>query len=294
MAIAASDTPDPKMMQALQGLIGTGTGGASARSVYMGDYAPKRPKGSSPQAWRNIQEQSSREDRSVWMTEDDATKDFYTWSPKQQNSFISQGVLAGLLKLGDGPLEGATLWKKFVKEAAQYGAVGKKVSPIDLMAVYKNASGGGNAWTSAGVWQINTVTGQRRYTGPGTYLGDGKAQQTDSRVDLTDPDTARAISTQLFQNLMGRDPGDGELGAFANALHSAEQSSPVVSTTTTQYDMDTGQSLGSDTTQSGGLTSDAKAYIQEQKIKGTKEYGVNQAVTTYQNAFESLIFGAQE
>jgi hypothetical protein len=199
-----------------------------------------------------------------------------------------------MLKLGDGPLEGAALWKKLVKEAANYGAAGQKVSPIDLMATYVKASGGGNAWTSAGVWQINTQTGERRYTGPGTYLGDGKAQMTDTRVDLTDPDTARAISTQLFQNLMGRDPGEGELSAFANALHSAEQNSPVVSTTTTQYDMDTGQQLSSSTTQSGGLTADAKGYIQEQQIKGKKEYGVNQAVTTYQNAFENLIFGSPE
>jgi hypothetical protein len=232
--------------------------------------------------------------RDIWVSPAEAEQEFYTWNQKQQADFVSKGILSGLLKLGDGVMEGASLWKKLVKEASSYGAAGQKVSPIDLMATYVQASGGANAWKSAGVWEINTVTGERRYVGPGTYLGNGKAQQVDTRVDLTDPDTARAISTKLFQDLMGRDPGEGELGAFANALHSAEQANPVVSTTTTQYDMDTGQPISSDSTQSGGLTSDSKAYIQEQKIKKTKEYGAFQAATTYQGALESLVFGSPE
>lgn len=295
MAIASGDKKEDPYLAALkQFAASSGSGGASTGRVYMGEWTPKRPKGSSAQAWKNIQGVTGLEDRSKWMSAEEADQEYYTWSQKQQADFVAKGILSGQLKLGDGPLEGAKLWKKLVKEAANYGAVGKKVSPIDLMASYVQASGGANAWTSAGVWQINTQTGERKYVGPGTYLGDGQAQQTDTRVDLTDPDTARAISTQLFQNLMGRDPGAGELGAFANALHAAEQSSPVVSTTTTQYDMDTGQAIGSNSTQSGGVTTDAKAYIQEQQVKKNKEYGAFQAATTYQNAFDSLVFGSPE
>jgi hypothetical protein len=232
--------------------------------------------------------------KDIWVSEGEASQDYYTWSQKKQSDFVAQGIVSGMLKLGDGPMEGAALWKKLVKEASQYGAAGKKVTPVDLMASYVQASGGVNAWRQAGVFEINTQTGERRYMGPGTYLGGGKAQQTDTRVDLTDPDTARSVATRLFQDMMGRDPGSGELGAFASALHSAEEASPVVSTTTTQYDLDTGQAISSDTAQSGGLAADGKAYIGEQQIKKKKEYGVHQAVTTYQNAFESLIFGAPE
>lgn len=294
MAITASGgKPGPGELKVLQGLIGSGATSGSGR-VYMGDYSPKKPKGASSQAWKNIQEEAGRQDRSIWLTQEEAEGEFYNWTQKQQQDFVAKGILSGMLDLGDGPLEGASLWKKLVKEATNYGKQGKKVSPIDLMAAYVSAAGGGNAWHQAGVWEVNTQTGERRYAGPGTYLGAGKAQQTDTRVDLTDPDTARAISTQLFQNLMGRDPGQGELAAFAAALHQAEQSSPVVSTTTTQYDMETGQPLSSSTQQSGGLTADSKALIGEQQIKKNKEYGVTQAVTTFQNAFESLIYGSPE
>jgi hypothetical protein len=273
---------------------GGGSAGVSGGRVYWGTQRITKggqDKGSGQALPRG---KSMYGTKDVWVSATEAEQDYYHWSQKKQGDFVSAGVVAGLLKLGDGPMEGAALWKKLVKEAAKYGAAGQKVQPWDILAVYKDAAGGGNAWTSAGVWQINTQTGERRYTGPGTYLGNGKAQQTDTRVNLTDPDTAKAVATKLFQDMMGRDPGAGELTAFASALHSAEQNSPVVATTTTQYDMDTGQPLSSSTTSSGGLDVAGKQYIGEQQIKGKKEYGVTQAATTYQNALESLVFGAPE
>lgn len=300
MAIASSGKPTPSDADLLQQLLGAAGSGDGGGRVYMGEYPSLGvPKGASSQLRKNITEQNRAAPGpkgSRWMTKAEAEGEFYTWNQKQQSDFVAQGILSGMLKLGDGPMEGAALWKKLVKEASNYGAAGKKVSPIDLMASYVRAAGGtgANAWVSRGAFQVNTQTGEMKFTGPGTYLGNGKAQQTDTRVDLTDPDTARAISTRLFQDLMGRDPGEGELSAFASALHEAEQNNPVVSTTTTQYDMETGQPLSSSTQQSGGLTSDAKAYMGEQKIKKSKEYGAFQAATTYQNAFENLVFGAPE
>ncbi|MEV7814253.1 hypothetical protein AB0P05_26535 [Streptomyces flaveolus] len=283
-------------LAALQQLLAAGGGGSGKSSgrVYMGQVSGmyKREKDTqflSPAA----EAQLSRRKQDLWVSQDEAEQDFYTWGAKTQASFVAKAIVGGLLKLGDGPLEGGKLWQKLVKEAALYGKAGKKVSPFDLMASYVQAAGGAgsNAWTNAGVWQINTQTGERRYTGPGTYLGNGKAQTVDTRVDLTDPDTAKAVATKLFQDLMGRDPGAGELATFANALHTAEQSNPIVQTTTTQYDMDTGQQLSSDTSSSGGVSAEGKAYIGEQQVKGKKEYGAYQAATTYANAFDALVFG---
>lgn len=297
MAITASGKGDDDILAALNSLA-AGSGGKTAASgkVYMGKWTPVMPKGADSRTRKNITELSNKEDRSIWATTEEASADYYRWDQKRQSDFVAQGILSGMLKLGDGPMEGAALWKKLVKEASQYGAVGAQVTPFDLMASYVQSAGGTgkNAWANAGVWQINTQTGERKYTGPGSYLGKGRAQQVDTRVDLTDPDTARAISTKMFQDLMGRDPGEGELAAYANALHSAEQSSPVVATTTTQYDMETGQALSSETSQSGGVSGDAKAYIQEQQLKKKKEYGAFQAATTYQGALESLVFGSPE
>lgn len=282
-------------MAALAALMGgTGGVGLGTGKVYMGSERYTKggqDKGSGGQLPRGKTMYGTKD---LWATEDEAYQDYFHWSGKKTQDFIAQGVLSGLLKLGAGPMEGSKLWKKLVKESALYGAAGKKIQPWDIMASYVAASGGGNSWTQQGVWEVNTVTGERRYAGPGKYLGDGKALQTDTRTDLTDPDTAKAVATKLFQDMMGRDPGAGELGGFASALHSAEAASPVVSNTTTEYDMESGQQLNTSTTTSGGVSAEGKAYIGEQQIKGKKEYGAFQAATTYQNALESLVFGAPE
>lgn len=269
---------------------GFGTGGGQ---VYFGSERVQTYGGAKSGEGRGLPKYKSKD---IWLSENDAIERFYSWKTKDQQDFLAKGIISGLLKLGDGPMEAGKLWAKLVKEAALYGKAKKKVSPFDLMASYVSAAGGAtkNAWHSMGAFEVNIQTGEKRYVGPGTYLGNGKAQQVDTRTDLTDPDTARAIATKLFQDLMGRDPGAGELGAFASALHTAESSSPVTNTTVTQYNMETGQPISSDTTSSGGMTAEGRALIGENQIKKKKEYGVNQAVTTYQNAFENLIFGAPE
>jgi hypothetical protein len=297
MAVASSKSPggvDPVMMQALLSLASGPSASAGGGVVYMGSERYTKggmDKGSGGQLPRGKTMYGTKD---ITMTEEEATKDFFYWSAKKQGDFISKGILAGRLPLGAGLQEGAADWKKLVSLAAQFGSAGKKVTPWDILATYVGASGGGNAWTQQGVWEINTQTGQRRYKGPGKYLGNGQALETSSRVDLTDPDTAKAVATKLFQDMMGRDPGAGELGNFASALHSAEQNSPVVANTTTTYDMDTGQALSSSTASSGGVSAEGKAYLGEQQVKKKKEYGAFQAATTYQNALESLVFGAPE
>lgn len=233
---------------------------------------------------------------SKWLSEDDAMAEYYKLNEKQRGNLIGKFIVAGLLNYGAGALEGEKVWKDLVQASARYGQSGQKVGPMDLLAGYVKAAGGmaKNQWQQLGAFEVNVQTGEKRYAGPGTYLGGGRAQQVDTRTDLTDPDTARAIATKLFQDLMGRDPGAGELSAFASALHTAESNAPVVNRTVTQYDMETGQPVSSDTHTSGGMTAEGRALIGESQIKKSKEYGVTQAVTTYQGAFENLIYGAPE
>ncbi|OEJ24287.1 hypothetical protein AS594_07090 [Streptomyces agglomeratus] len=281
--------PAPGEFDALKAYFGGSNGGSTGDgSVYMGQIPAvvgRNTKHLSPAAEARL----SRQKKDLFVSTDEALADFYNWNTKKQTDFLAQGIIGGQLKLGDGPLEAGKLWAKLVKEAALYGAAGKKVRPLDLMAAYVSAAGGtGERWVRQGDFEVNSVTGERRYVGPRFKT------QTDTRVDLTDPDTARAIATKLFQDMMGRDPGAGELGGFAKALHSAEAQSPVTQVSTTEFDMSTGEPLGTKTNSSGGMTAEGRAYIGEQQIKKKKEYGALQAVTTYQGALEDLIYGAPE
>lgn len=289
MAVTASDpSGNQEMVKALKEAFGTpAAGGTAGGKVYWGEGARYRPKGA--------EEKGRLLKGSVWKSESEAMNEFYGWTPKKRSDFLAQLVLAGLVPAGSGALEAEDSWKKLVQAAGRYGATGQKVTPFDLLSGYVKAAGGAQkeSWRNLGAFEVNTVTGEKRFMGPGKYLGDGRAVQVDSRTDLTDPDTARSIATQLFQNLMGRDPQAGELSAFAGALSAAEASSPVTQTTVTQYDMDTGQALSTQTQSSGGVTAQGRQAIGESQIKKTKEYGTTQAVTTYQGALENLIFGGQ-
>ncbi len=275
------------------------SGGSSATAggqVYMGQqyqgaYGPHGGSGSV----------APDKGQAYLMSKSDATNFFNNFSGKQLNDFISAGQLAGQLQDDAGFMEAQSLWKKLVNASASLTAAGRKVSPQDVLASYLGkgalgAKGGGRGGSGGGqpLWQVqyrggrkflvNSQTGEVKYEGP-------KFETTYQKtIDMTDPTTAKAIATSVFQQLMHRDPGGGELGHFAGALHTAEQQSPVVTNTTTEYDMNTGEPVGQTSKSTGGFGADAKQYLAQQQIKKSKEYGAVQAATTYENALENAIF----
>ena len=281
-------------MEALKQLFAASGGatGAGAKTVYMGTERIATYGGRKTDVARSGMKFTTR---SLKMTEEEAMASFYSWDDKKRSDFTAQLVLSGLVPAGSGALEAEDAWQKLVKASSRYGAAGKQVTPFDLLTGYVKSAGGAQkeSWRNVGAFEVNTVTGEKRYAGPGTYIGNGRAIQTDIRTDLTDPDTAKGIATKLFQDLMGRDPQAGELSAFAAALNAAEASNPVVQSTTTTYDMGTGQALSQESASAGGVTAQGQAYIGEQQIKKKKEYGVNQAATTYMGVMESLMGGGQ-
>lgn len=221
-----------------------------------------------------------------WMSTEEAEGAYYNWNAKQRADFRAKALVGGLLQFGDGDIEAGKLWHSLVLQGANYGAQGQAVSPMDLLAGYVSANSNGQRWVKQGDFEVNPVTGERRYIGPQFKT------TTATRVDLTDPASARAVATQIFQQLLGRDPGSGEISAYANALTASEVQNPSQQTTTTQYDMTTGEATDTSTVSSGGVTADGQAMLAADQVKGKKEYGVTQAATTYMNALEGAVYGS--
>jgi hypothetical protein len=224
----------------------------------------------------------------TWLSIQAAEANFGTWTQKQINDFTAVGIMSGQLKVGDGQIEAAALWSKLVKQASIFGAQGQQVSPFDVLNTYVTNS------TTAGVWkkdangyfETNTITGERRYIGP-----EFRTINT-TQVNLTDPTTAKAIATNIFHQLLGRDPLPGEMNAYASALQTAEQSNPTQIATTNQYDAMGNVIATTKQTAQGGYSADAKNFLAAQQAKALPEYGATQAATTYENAFENAVFGA--
>lgn len=273
----------------------SGSYSATGGEVYMG-MVPQIP-GSTPgsavgpltnKGLKNLASPKIYKGAPVKIPSSEALADIDHWSGKQLNDFIAHGIMAGQLQEDAGPIEAKALWKKLVNTSKDYTTAGRHISPWDVLSMYitgqESRSKSAGAWYTQGDFQIN------RYTGEKKYIGARFKTTTQQSVDLTDPVTAKAIATSVFQQLMGRDPGKGELGGYAAALRHAEENSPVVQQTTTEYDPETGEPTGSSSTSSGGFGADAKTYMAQQRVKGTKEYGANQAATTYENALENTVF----
>lgn len=246
----------------------------------------------------------------VWITPQKAYEDYFRWTPKQRQDLLHAGIISGQLQEDAGDMQAAAWWKSLVEQAARYGAAGQQVSPMDLAGGYVGNAGlglsdqqrfqmqrglfpAGAIFDSSGKYTrtyregqfvVNELTGQRSYVGPQFKT------QTQTRTDMTDPATAKALTTSIFQQLIGRNPGPGELEQFANALSAAEKSSPVTETTTSQYN-ELGEVISQTSTQQGGLTAAGKQQMLEEQLRKTKEYGVQQAGTTYAEATKRAIWG---
>lgn len=230
-----------------------------------------------------------------YLSKNEAYTIFDTMGGKQLADFIAKGQIAGQLGENDGIMEARKLWKNLVDTSSYFTRAGQDISPYDILASYlgtgplKGKQLGGEA-----LWQtqfrggrkflVNTQTGEVKYQGPRFETVYQKS------IDLTDPATAKAVATSVYQQLMHRDPGKGELSGFSEALRTAEQASPAVTETTTEYDPNTGEAIGTSSVSSGGLTPEGRQYLAEQRIKKTKEYGQVQAATYYGPALENAIF----
>lgn len=252
----------------------------------------------------------------VWVTPQQAYQDYFNWTDAQRKDLTSMGIVSGQVKSGAGDMETAAWWKTLVEQSARYGAAGSQVSPLDLAKGYVDAAGTGltdqeryklqvqrsgfptgaifdsggkyTGWRREGEFQINEETGERQYIGPQFKT------RTETRVDLTDPQTARALTQSMFQQLLGRDPGPGEYGQFADALKAAEQANPTVQNITEQYDAQ-GNVIASNTQAVGALRGALSQQAQQKTladiIKSSPEYGTQQATTTYMEATKRAIWG---
>lgn len=270
---------------------GTAAGGAGGQ-VYMGQSYQgigNAPHGGSGSVAPDVGSPFT-------MPLNDAYNVFNSFSGKQVRDFVNKGIVAGQLQDDAGFMEAKALWKKLVDASAGLTAAKQNVTPMDVLDSYLSSGplGAAGRTGSGSVWQtqyrggrkflVNSQTGEVKYQGP-------QFETTYSKtIDLTDPTTAKAIATSVFQQLMHRDPGKGEMGQFASALTNAEQNSPVVTNTTTEYDMNTGEAVGQTNKSTGGFGADAKQYLAQQQAKGNKEYGAIQAATTYMPALENAIF----
>lgn len=234
------------------------SGGTKDPLVYLGqsDVSPSAMGGYSPGYW------ATHSDKTAKLS--DVANQYYKWSEKTKNKFLTQLNLAGYDTNTMKDSQIAQLWGSYAAQAAQYYQQGKKLTPWDILSKDREAR-------EAYMRTPRTVT------------------QTSKAFDLSTREDAHAIFLQAAQSLLGRDPTKAEIGAFQKALNAYERANPTVTTVTQNYMGDELQSQQQTT--KGGVKEGARQLMAVEDIKKDPEYGAYQAATTYFDAMMDMIGG---
>lgn len=194
----------------------------------------------------------------------------YSMDPAEVNKLTERAWYLGYDKVSapNDVMGFIALWQDAVDSAALFQANGKHLSPMQVLEYGAT----GNAKTRAERAQVGGVQTQKKRT-----------------VQITDPESARAMIRQAFKTAIGRDPTDSEIRTLAGSLTAAEKKHPQVSVTSASFDAAGNQTGATNQTDSGGI--DPSAFIQNQleQDPAAKEF---QAAGTYFPALMQLMGSA--
>lgn len=192
---------------------------------------------------------------------DAARLNVLTWSERELEDFAGRLVAAGLLNEDYTRDEVEAAWGKLVEKAADYAAVGRDVTPFDLVDLYGARPDANRAP------KVSTVVNR---------------QST-----ISTPEQARGLLKGALASQIGRAPTAEELDSFQAQLNQAQRANPYVSTSTTTTDA-TGHSTVN-TINTGGVDETGLAEKFGRSGDLDAEHAAYQAATTYMGALMEAI-----
>jgi hypothetical protein len=210
---------------------------------------------------------------------DDAKAEWYHMSDADRDNWRRYALSLGIISKDDAndftKLYG--VWQDAVTESARWAAAGKKVDPWRAAKLLATPVG-------SGIGNMARIGG-----GAGGTAGTQPSTTTSKNVvvNLTDPQTARAIVASAMQQYLGQDPTDEQVSSFTGTLNNYERNHPTVTTTTNH--VDTEGNTTSTTTQKGGASADAENELLKNQVMSLPGFGAYQASTTMMNWLEAAL-----
>ncbi len=216
------------------------------------------------------------------------------WTPDQLRSFVNTGILrkAPGFDVGMGMPEIMSAWDDLVKSSYAFNQSAKsdkKWTPFDVLDTYSNEKNKFGT-VKRGEWEYDVATGERI-----RYLGKLTKTTTQKSVDLTSVEDAKALTTSVLTQALGRAPTAKEFAQYRASINAMERANPSTATTTTTYNpnLATGEleTVSSNTTNAGGVSAEALQNSVLEGAKDTSEYGKYQSATTYWDAMMQMMSG---
>jgi hypothetical protein len=218
-----------------------------------------------------------------------------SWDANKLREFVNKGIVNKIpgFEVGMGMPQIQSAWQDMVRSSVLFnlGIKGnqKPWTPMDVMDSWSSQKGKYGTQRQ-GDWVFDVATGERI-----KYVGPTSKTTTSKQIDLSSPEEAQALVTQVLQQALGRAPTPKELAKFRSTISGYEKANPTVTTTTQQLspDLSTGQVdvTSQSSTTAGGVSDAARAALVQNPTVETKEYGKYQAGTTYYNALMQMIGG---
>ena len=196
---------------------------------------------------------------------DEAKAEFYRWTPEERREWGEHLADLGLIDETDaGDWDTLSkMWDYVTTEAANLFTSGHKLTPYE----------------AADLIAGSPEDRAKRAGQAGRFTG----TKTISSVDLTDPQSAKAIVNDVLAQALGRAALPEEMSQFLGTLSAAERANPTV-TSTTYSDGDAVSS-----TTSGGLGAAGARQTLLESAQAKPDYGAYQAATLYFDALSQAV-----
>jgi len=175
------------------------------------------------------------------------------WANDAKFRLIMNQYATAIPGYGTGYKSVAQMWDHAGAYSAQLLAGGRKLTPMQVLQLWA----GGKA----------TGLGNSPIGGNGT----GATTHTSTNVsyDLSDPQTAKALTNAVLSSALGREASADEYAMYRNALNSYEKANPSKNTSTTHTDA-TGNS-STTSTSTGGASQAGREQVLKDKASATAE-----------------------
>src|SRR5438093_1223603 len=203
------------------------------------------------------------------------------WSSTQLKEFVNKGIVNKMpgFDVHMGLPEIMQAWDNLLQQSYSLNEglseSQKKWTPSDIMNTYSNTKNKFGTVTKDG-WVWDVATGERiKYAGPKSKT------VTSKHIDLSSPEEAQALVSQVLHQALGRNPTESELARFKSTISGYEKEHPETTTTTQQLtpNLETGEVnvTSESSTTTGGVSDAARAALVNAPVTKTQEYGKYQS-----------------
>lgn len=201
------------------------------------------------------------------ITQDEAHQRFFDLDDEERAEWAQYLLKIGAIDQEDAwdfeTLQG--FWDKGVELSAAYTARGKEVDPRQALATFVGWDGSGESAASRA--RAAAAADSEPFTGSRT--------QRSTNINLSDPNSAKALANYVLSKALGREALPEELAAYREALNSYEQANPSVSTTTATYE--DGIQTNQSTVTKGGATAAGSEQVLTDLAREEEDYAEYQA-----------------